>query len=190
MALNPKKTALIVIDVQNEYFDGKWPIPDGNAALDNIEETIEASQQAGAKVIYVQHEVLNPERGLFIRGTNGFELHSRLKPRPEDRRIVKNYPGSFSKTDLEETLRKDGIETVVISGYMTHMCCDTTAREGFHRDFRVLFLDDATATRDGEHPTLGKIEHGELHRSTLITQASMFAEVLPTQELVERLRVS
>ena len=73
---------------------------------------------------------------------------------------------------------------------MTHMCCDTTAREGFHRDFRVLFLDDATATRDGEHPTLGKIEHSELHRSTLITQASMFAEVLSTQELVERLRVS
>ena len=190
MALDPKKTALIVIDVQNEYFEGKWPIPDGNAALDKIEAAIEASQQTGAKVIYVQHEVLNPERGLFIRGTNGFELHTRLRPRPEDQRIVKNYPGSFSKTDLEETLRKDGIETLVISGYMTHMCCDTTAREGFHRDFRVLFLNDATATRDGEHPTLGKIAHGELHRSTLITQASMFAEVLPTQELVERLQAS
>ena len=68
MALDPKKTALIVIDVQNEYFEGKWPIPDGNAALDKIEAAVEASQQTGAKVIYVQHEVLNPERGLFIRG--------------------------------------------------------------------------------------------------------------------------
>ncbi len=190
MALDPKKTALIVIDVQNEYFEGKWPIPDGNVALDNIEAAIEASQQAGAKIIYVQHEVLNPERGLFIRGTNGFELHPRLTPRPEDQRIVKHYPGSFSKTDLEEILRKEGIETLAISGYMTHMCCDTTAREGFQRDFRVLFLNDATATRDGEHPSLGKIAHGELHRSTLITQASMFAEVLPTQELVERLQAS
>ena len=190
MALDPRKTALIVIDVQNDYFDGPWPIPDGNAALDNIQAAIEASQQTGAKVIYVQHEVLNPERGIFIRGTNGFELHPRLTPRSEDHRIVKHYPGSFSKTDLEETLRKDGIETLVISGYMTHMCCDTTAREGFQRDFRVLFLNDATATRDGQHPTLGNIEHGELHRSTLITQASMFAEVLPTQELVERLQAS
>ena len=187
MALDPQKTALIVIDVQNEYFDGKAPIPDGNTALDKIEETIEASQQAGSKVIYVQHEVLNPERGIFIRGTNGFELHPRLNPREEDHLIVKNYPGSFSKTDLEETLRKDGIDTLIISGFMTHMCCDTTAREGFHRDFRVLFLDDATATRNGEHPTLGKIDHRELHRSTLITQASTFAEVLPTKELVERL---
>ena len=187
MALDPKKTALIVIDVQNEYFGGKWPVPDGTAALDKIEETIEASQQAGAKVIYVQHEVLNPERGIFIRGTNGFELHPRLKPRSEDERIVKNYPGSFTKTGLEEILRKDGVETLVISGYMTHMCCDTTAREGFQRDFRVLFLNDATATRDGEHPTLGKVEHGELHRSTLITQASMFAEVLSTKEFAKRI---
>ena len=187
MALDPKRTALIVIDVQNEYFDGKTPVPDGNTALDKIEEAIEASQQAGAKVIYVQHEVLNPERGIFIRGTNGFELHPRLKPREEDHHIVKNYPGSFSKTDLEETLRNQGIDTLIISGYMTHMCCDTTAREGFHRDFKVLFLNDATATRDGEHPTLGKIGHKELHRSTLITHASTFAEVLPTNELVERL---
>ncbi len=187
MALDPKKTALIVIDVQNEYFDGKWPVPDGEAALDKIEAAIDASQQTGVKGIYVQHEVLNPKRELFIRGTHGFELHPRLKPRPEDHRIVKRYPGSFSGTDLEETLRKDGIQTLVISGYMTHMCCDTTAREGFQRDFHVLFLSDATATRDGTHPTLGKIAHSELHRSTLITQASMFAEVLPTQALVERL---
>ena len=187
MALDPKKLALIVIDVQNEYFDGKWPIPDGTATLDKIEETIDASQQAGAKVIYVQHEVLNPERGIFIRGTKGFELHPRLNPRSEDESLVKKYPGSFTKTGLEKTLRNDGIETLVISGYMTHMCCDTTAREGFHRDFRVLFLNDATATRDGEHPTLGKVDHRELHRSTLITQASMFAEVLPTQELIDRL---
>ena len=106
MALDPKKTALIVIDVQNDYFDGKWPIPDGNAALDNVEAAIEASQQTGAKVIYVQHEVLDPERGIFIRGTNGFELHPRLHPRPEDHRIVKHYPGSFSKTDLEENPAK------------------------------------------------------------------------------------
>ncbi len=166
---------------------GKWPIPDGTAALDKIEETIEASQQAGAKVTYVQHEVLNPERRIFIRGTKGFELHPRLNPRSDDRGIVKNYPGSFMKTGLGEILRKDGIETLVISGYMTHMCCDATAREDFRRDFRVLFLNDATATRDGEHPTWGKVDHGELHRSTLITEASMFAEVLPTQELIDQL---
>jgi nicotinamidase-related amidase len=187
MALDPHKTALLVIDVQNEYFDGKWPIPDGEAALQQIEHAIDACQRAGAPVIYVQHAVLRPERGIFLPGSHGFELHPRLHPRAADPRIVKNYPGSFSKTNLEETLRQRGIDTLVIAGYMTHMCCDTTAREGFQRDFRVLFLDDATATRDGQHPTLGTIDHRDLHRATLITQSSMFSQVLPTKQLTEML---
>ena len=98
MALDAKKTALIVIDVQNEYFDGKWPIPDGTTTLDKIEETIEASQKAGAKVIYVQHEVLNPERGIFIRGTNGFELHPRGELIGENRRNSANDEGPAQKS--------------------------------------------------------------------------------------------
>jgi nicotinamidase-related amidase len=185
MALDPHKTALLVIDVQNEYFDGKWPVPDGTTALEQIERAIDASQQVNATVVYVQHAVLKPERGVFIPGSHGFELHSRLHPRANDSRIVKNYPGSFTKTNLEDMLQQRGIDTLVISGYMTHMCCDTTAREGFQRDFRVLFLNDATATRDGQHATLGTIAHRDLHRATLITQASMFSQVLPTSEFVE-----
>ncbi len=187
MTLDPGKTALLVIDVQNEYFDGKSPVPDGPAALDRILAAIEASKSAGGQVVYVQHEVLQPEREIFIRGTHGFELHPRLQPAPSDALIVKNYPGSFNKTALEETLRQHTVDTLVISGYMTHMCCDTTAREGFQRDFRVLFLSDATATRDGAHPTLGRIDHEHLHQATLITQASMFARVLPTAEFIELL---
>jgi nicotinamidase-related amidase len=185
--IQPEKTALLVIDVQNEYFDGKWPIPDGESALQQIEEAIEGCGAHGTRVIYVQHASLRPEMGIFMPGSHGFDLHPRLRPREEDLRLVKNYPGCFSKTPLEEWLRREGIDTIVISGYMTHMCCDTTAREGFHRDFRVLFLRDATATRDGEHPVLGKIDHQELHRATLIVQASAFARVLPTQELLTSL---
>ena len=187
MALDPHKTALLVIDVQNEYFDGQWPIPDGDTALYRIEQAIDASHKAGTKVIYVQHEALRPDRGIFLRGTHDFELHPRLRPRPDDPLIVKNYPGAFTKTNLKDILHEHGIDTLAISGYMTHMCCATTAREGFQRDFRVLFLSDATATRDGQHPTLGTVDHRELHRATLITQASMFAQVLPTNELAAML---
>ena len=59
MTLDPRKTTLLVIDVQNEYFDGKWPVPDGTTALDQIERAIDASQQANATVVYVQHAVLD-----------------------------------------------------------------------------------------------------------------------------------
>jgi len=188
MALDPQRTALLVIDVQNDYFDGAWRIPEGIAALGRIEEAIEASQSAGATVVYIQHAVTTPEFGLFLPGSYGFALHPRLHPRRDDPHIVKHYPGSFNRTELESTLRQRNIDTIVISGYMTHMCCDTTAREGFQRDFRVLFLDDATATRDGQHATLGRIDHKELHRATLITQASMFAQVVPTSEYVAQVR--
>jgi len=188
MALDPQKTALLVIDVQNEYFDGKWPIPEGLAALERIEQVIETSQRAGATVVYIQHAVTTPDSGIFVPGSHGFALHPRLHPRTDDPRIVKHYPGSFTRTALEPTLRQRNIDTIVIAGYMTHMCCDTTAREGFQRDFRVLFLNDATATRDGQHATLGRIDHQELHRATLITQASMFAQVLATSEFVAQVR--
>lgn len=187
MTLDPAKTALLVIDVQNEYFDGKAPIPDGDAALENIRAAIDAAEHAGMHVVYVQHEVLQRERGVFLRGTHGFELHPRLEPRSQDPLIVKHYPGAFTQTDLDEVVRANGITQIAISGYMTHMCCDTTAREGFQRNLKVLFLDDATATRDVEHPTLGKVGHADLHRATLLTQASMFAEVLPTSGFVRRL---
>jgi nicotinamidase-related amidase len=190
MVFNSNKAALLVIDAQNEYFDGKWPVPNGEEALNHIERAIDASQHAGAIVIYVQHAVLRPERGVFLPGTHGFELHPRLHPRANDPRVVKNYPGSFTKTDLEDILRQRGVETLVISGYMTHMCCDTTAREGFHRDYRVLFLDDATATRDGQHSTFGKIDHRDLHRTTLITQASTFSQVLSTEAFIQQLQES
>ena len=188
MTTDPRKTALLVIDVQNEYFDGKWPIPEGIAALERIEQAIEESQNAGATVVYIQHAVTNPDYGIFVPGSHGFQLHARLHPGTKDPRIVKNYPGSFNRTELEADLRERNIDTIVISGYMTHMCCDTTAREGFQRDFRVLFLDDATATRDVHQAALGTIDHKDLHRTTLITQASMFAQVLPTSEYVAQLR--
>ena len=187
MSLDPATTALLVIDVQNEYFDGKAPIPDGDAALEHIRAAIDAAEHAGMHVVYVQHEVLQRERGVFLRGTHGFELHPRLEPRSGDPLIVKHYPGAFAQTDLDEIVRANGITQIAISGYMTHMCCDTTAREGFQRNLKVLFLDDATATRDVEHPTLGKVGHADLHRATLLTQASMFAEVLPTSGFVRRL---
>lgn len=187
MSLDPAKTALLVIDAQNEYFDGKVPIPDGAAALEHIREAIDAAEHAGMHVVYVQHEVLQRERGIFLRGTHGFDLHPRLKPRSQDPLIVKNYPGAFAQTNLDEVVRANGITQLAISGYMTHMCCDTTAREGFQRNLKVLFLNDATATRDVEHPNLGKVGHTDLHRATLLTQASMFAEVLPTNAFVERL---
>jgi nicotinamidase-related amidase len=90
-----------------------------------------------------------------------------------------DLPGSFTGTELESWLRRQGIDTVVITGYMTHMCCDTTARQAVHRGFNVEFLSDATGTLPLDN-SAGQVSAEELHRSILCAQQMLLSEVLST----------
>lgn len=90
-------------------------------------------------------------------------------------------PGSFAGTELESWLKENHIDTVVISGYMTQMCCDTTARQAMHLGFNVEFLSDATGTLDITSYA-GEISARDLHNAILITQAMKFSEVISTEE--------
>jgi nicotinamidase-related amidase len=94
--------------------------------------------------------------------------------------------GSFTGTGLEEWLRERGISTVTIAGYMTHMCCDTTARQAVHRGFEVEFLSDATGTLPLSN-SAGRVTAEELHRSILCAQQMMLCEVMPSSEWIARL---
>src|SRR4051794_27652624 len=125
------KRALLVIDVQNEYFPGgQLPITHPHAHLDNILRVMDAATEAGLPVVVVQHTFMRPEKPFFKRGTPGWELHPEVASRPRDHWIETNLPGSFTGTGLEGWLRERGLDTVTIAGYMTHMCCDTTAPGG------------------------------------------------------------
>ena len=111
-----------------------------------------------APVVVVQHTFTQPEMPFFKRGTPGWELHPEVASRPRDHWIEKNLPGSFTGTDLEEWLRERGLDTVTVAGYMTHMCCDTTARQAAHLGLKVEFLSDATGTRHRVVlPRLGRV---------------------------------
>ena len=139
--------ALLVIDVQNEYFTGALPI---SHPAGHLEQILAAMDTAAGKVstIVVQHHFPNPEMPMFQKGTPGWELHPEIAARPHDLLIEKTLPGSFTGTRLEDWLREQNIDTVTIAGYMTHMCCDTTARQAVHRGLTVEFLRDATGTLD------------------------------------------
>src|SRR5690242_15303635 len=118
------KRALLVIDVQNEYFTGKLPVsypPDG---LRNILLAMDAAQDAGIPVIVIQHAAPQPDSSVFRRGTREWELRPEITSRPHDLLVHKNLPGAFTNTPLENWLRERGLDTVVICGYMTQMCCD------------------------------------------------------------------
>ncbi len=94
--------------------------------------------------------------------------------------IEKTLPGSFTGTILDAWLKENGIDTLVIVGYMSQMCCDTTARQAVHLGYQVEFLSDATGTLDFSNQA-GKVSAEELHRATLVTQQFRFSKVLTTE---------
>ena len=176
----------MVIDVQNEYFTGKLPVSYPAGTLNNVLSAVDAARSHNVPVVAIQHAAPQPDSAVFRKGSKEWELHPEIAARPHDVLISKSLPGSFTGTQLETWLRERGIETVVISGYMTQMCCDTTARQAMHRGFNVEFLSDATGTLDIQNEA-GAVSGEELHRAILVTQQMRFSEVLPTGEWVKRL---
>lgn len=177
------KKALLVIDVQNEYFDGKLPIAYPSGSLDNILKAMDAATAAGVPTVVVQHASTKPDARTFRPGSVEQELRAEVAERPRDLLIEKHLPGSFTNTELEAWLRANDIDEVVIAGYMTQLCCDTTARQANHLGFGVEFLADATGTLPLQN-SAGAVTAEELHRAILVTQQLSFAKVLTTNEWV------
>jgi nicotinamidase-related amidase len=177
--------ALLIIDVQNEYFTGALPITHPAGHLEQILKTMDAAAGRVPTVV-VQHHFPQPERPFFQKGTPGWELHPEVAARPHDLLIEKTMPGSFTGTPLEGWLRDRQIDTVTVAGYMTHMCCDTTARQAVHRGFTVEFLRDATGTLALSNEA-GEVTAEELHRSILCAQQMLLSEVVDVQSWIDRL---
>jgi nicotinamidase-related amidase len=126
-----EKTALLVIDAQQEYFApiGKVVLPDGPPAVARIADLLTWARTAGLPVVHIVHESRRPNPTTFAPGSPALEIHPAARPAPGEPVLTKHLPGSFTNTGLEEHLRRHGIGQVIVSGFMTQMCCDTTARE-------------------------------------------------------------
>jgi nicotinamidase-related amidase len=115
-----------------------------------------------------------------------WQLHAEVEARPRDVLIDKQLPGSFTNTLLAEFLKERGIDTVCIAGYMTQMCCDTTARQAFHRGYKVEFLRDATGTLDVENQA-GSVTAEQLHEAILVSQQMFISEVIDKNTWLQRI---
>ena len=158
--------ALLVIDVQNEYFTGSMPVTYPPGSLENILRAMDQAHAGSVPVVVIQHTNNAPVPVTFQKGTDNWELHDEIKRRHADILIEKNLPGSFTDTDLGNWLKERNISKVTIAGYMTQMCCDTTARQAFHRGYAVDFLSDATGTLSVTNAA-GTISDSDLHRAIL-----------------------
>lgn len=175
------KRALLVIDVQNEYFTGALPITYPENSFDNIIKAMDFAGENNIPIVLIQHT--SPQTGAksFAQGNPGWEIHEEIRNRKHDCILEKNFPGSFTGTKLDEWLREMEIDTIVIAGYMTQMCCDTTARQASHMGYSVEFLSDATGTLDFTN-YMGSIKAEELHKAILITQAMRFSKVMTSEQ--------
>jgi nicotinamidase-related amidase len=174
--------ALVVIDVQNEYVTGALPIvhPPVEEALGRIEAAMDAATAAGIPVVLVRHTEPDPTGGLFVEGSPMWQLHDSVASRPHDVVIDKTLPGAFMGTGLDEWLRARGVDAVVIVGWMTHMCVDTTTRGAMHRGFDATLLGDATGTIDISDDLPAAL----VHRVELGVLGDGFARVTTTAEWV------
>lgn len=177
------KRAVLVIDVQNEYFTGKLPVTYPENSFKNIKKTIDFANKNDIQVLLIQHNNPGKDSITFKKGTDEHKIHKEILKRDYDKIIAKNLPGSFTGTKLESLLKENNVDTITICGYMTQMCCDTTARQAMHLGFNVEFLSDATGTLDISNPA-GKISAEELQKAILITQEMRFSEVITANEWI------
>lgn len=176
-----EQAALLVIDMQ-EYF--RSMVTD---IIPHVEMLISVCRDSKVTVVYTQHGHDDPEQDggmlgqwwgeLILTGTEGATIFPEIRPLPGEKLVVKNRYSAFHNTDLDEYLKSLGIKDVIISGVMTNLCCETTARDAFVRDFRVFFLADGTATAGKEY-----------HLATLRNLAYGFAYILTCDELIDHIK--
>ena len=140
-------TALILIDIQNDYFaGGALTLTDVEPAADNAYVLLDLFRSKQLPIIHIQHESLMPEPAIMLPGTQGQLIHPRLTPKEGEVSLCKHYPNAFWETSLESILKAQGITNVIIAGMMTHMCVSTTVRAAMERGFNVTTIQDACAT--------------------------------------------
>lgn len=188
-ALQAGKTAVIVIDFQNEYFPGgRMVIPDGASALHNTRRLIKAADAKGIRVIHVQH-VLPAGAPLFAEGGKTVQFHPDMQPRAGDSVVQKDNVSVFagaSAAVMDRTLKDAGIDTLIVTGLMTHACVSGAARDAAAapRGYRVIVSSDATATRDLELATGATIDHKTLHAASLATLEDTYGDVMTIEAII------
>lgn len=180
------KRALLVIDVQREYFDGALPISHPAGHLEQILSVMDQAAVAGVPTAIIRHHQPDPNSPIFRKGSEMWELHPEVARRPHDCLIDKQLPGSFTGTQLGQWLESIAADTVTIAGYMTHICCDTTARQAMHRGLKVEFLRDATGTLNVEN-SAGSVTAEQMHTAILTAQQMFISEVLSSNDWKKRL---
>jgi nicotinamidase-related amidase len=196
-AVEPARMALVNVDMQIAFIEGTpLSAPDGPALLPVVNKLAEACRRAGIRVIHTRHvtrpdgsnlgtmgELIDAVRaGYIMDGSETAKLHPKLEVKDGDIVLDKPRYGAFSGTDLDNLLRANGIDTIIVSGICTNICCETTTREAGMRDYHVFFMEDGTETFPA-----GGLTVAEIKKAVHTTLGLAFANVVPVDEMIARI---
>ena len=200
-AITPKRTAFLIIDMQNAFLKPglKMALPAGRALIPKLQGLIQACRDHEIPIIFAKHVLREdgsdegigsefPPGKICLTGTEDIEFYGEIRPEKGDIVVEKRRYSAFYSTDLDLILRCKGIDTLIIGGVVTHMCCDTTARDARMRDYKVIFLSDGTATYSIPDMGWGTIPAEEVQRFVLTILASRYAQVSSIDDVVTELR--
>lgn len=182
------KTALLLVDIQNDYFaGGNMELVGSLAAAQAAGKLLAAFRAQGWPVAHIRHVSTRPDASFFLPDTPGVAIHELVAPLDGETVITKHYPDSFQATDLAEFLSAQATEQLVIAGMMTQMCIDTTVRAAFARGYKCCVAQDACATRDLAFD--GRtVAAQDVQTAFMAALASVFAKVAPTETILAELK--
>lgn len=177
--------ALIIIDIQNDYFPGgRMPLHEVERAAENARQLLERFRTAGLPMVHIQHTWEDPSAPFFVAGTPGAAIHELVAPRAGETVVVKHFPNSFRESTLLDELRRVKADELTICGAMSHMCIDATTRAAADFGFQCSVAHDACATRDVEFE--GKqVAAADVHAAYMSALGFAYAKVMPTRDALK-----
>lgn len=178
-------TALILIDIQNDYFPGG--AMECHQSLDAGKKAsllLDFARTRGIEPIYIRHISTRPNATFFLPGTKGAEISDLVSPKAGEKIIEKQYPNSFRQTEFGSYLQKRGVHNLIIAGMMSHMCIDATTRAAADLGFACILAHDACTTRDLTFQE-GTVPAPLVHAAYMGALSGLYARVLSTDEIIK-----
>ncbi|SMO75788.1 Nicotinamidase-related amidase [Flavobacterium nitrogenifigens] len=178
------KQALIIVDVQNDYFPGgRMELSGSEAAADNVKTILEYCRKSKIEVIHIQHIATSPNSTFFLPETDGAKINAKVAPISNEKIITKHYPNSFRETNLLAYLHEKKITDLIVTGMMTHVCIDATVKTAKDYGFDCTVISDACATKDLDVQG-NKVAAKEVQNALLGAMAFYYAELKTTADFI------
>lgn len=199
-----EKTAMLVVDMQNDFVreGAAIEVPRARAMVPRLRRLLDVCRAHQILVIYIHHVLRDGgidagrladhhaairDNKALLAGTPNVEIYEGLRPQAGDLMVAKPRYSAFHGTDLDAILRGRGVDTLIIGGTVTSVCCDSTTRDAFSRDYKVIFLSDGTAARDLPDLGFGPVSADEIQKVFLSVLAMSFAQVSSIDQVIDEI---